>query len=125
VTLSDRLERAKRERLLAAGLLHSEAALKPDPDIDVTDDARTDAPADDGIHIEVASAGLHPVAQPTEQVSAPNNEIVTDEQSPNCPNCLRPGRVDMVDLVGNTVHLSCGSCGTMWRARRTISHPND
>jgi hypothetical protein len=114
VTLSDRLERAKRERLLAAGLLHSEAALKPEDEIDVTDGRMSDE-----IQIEVPSAGLHAVPPPIDDTPPQRTELVADERSASCPNCRRPGKVDMVDLVGNNVHLSCPTCGTMWRATRT------
>lgn len=38
MTLSERLERAKKERLIAAGLLPSEAALKPARDDPATPD---------------------------------------------------------------------------------------
>jgi hypothetical protein len=118
VTLSERLERAKRERLLAAGLLHSEAALKPEDEIDVTDGAAGAAQVDDGLHIEMQSAGLYAVPSLAEGQSPAASSILAGERSADCPNCRKPGRVDMVDLVGHTVHMSCDNCGTMWRARR-------
>ena len=122
MTLSERLERAKRERMLAAGLLHSEAALKPEPQIDVRDGR--DAVADEHpFEIEVQANGLHPVAPPSTDLPAAMTELVTDEQNATCPNCRRPGRVDMVDLVGHSVHMSCSSCGTMWRVRRDVIDP--
>jgi predicted RNA-binding Zn-ribbon protein involved in translation (DUF1610 family) len=114
VTLSERLERAKRERLLAAGLLHSEAALKPEGDVDVTDGTI----GTDEIRIEVKSAGLHAVPSSADDTSFADTPILSGERSQNCPNCRREGRVDMVDLVGHTVHMSCPNCGTLWRARR-------
>jgi hypothetical protein len=106
LTLSERLEQAKRERLLAAGLLTGEAALKPEPDIDVTDRS-IDLLEFDDIEIEATAARLHAVR------STP-----ATEGSANCPSCRRPGRVDMVDLVGHAVHMSCATCGTLWRAPR-------
>ena len=39
--------------------------------------------------------------------------------------CRRPGRVDMVDLVGHTVHMSCSICGTLWLARSPLSEQAD
>lgn len=119
MTLSERLERAKRERMLAAGLLPSEAALKPEPDIDVRDSLGND------VEIEVQAAGLHTVGPPSAEVPAGTAELVADDRNASCPNCRRPGRVDMVDLVGHTVHLSCSNCGTMWRARRPVNGPAD
>ncbi len=65
MTLSERLERAKRERLMAAGLLHSENALKPEGEVDVTD-GNASFQYDD-IKIEVKSAGLHAVGPPVER----------------------------------------------------------
>jgi hypothetical protein len=116
VTLSERLERAKRERLLAAGLLHSEAALKPEDEIDVTDSAT--GKDSHGVHIEVKSPGLYAVPPLAEQSERGESPILAGERSAECPNCRKAGRVDMVDLVGHTVHMSCDNCGTMWRARR-------
>jgi hypothetical protein len=29
----------------------------------------------------------------------------------------------MVDLVGHSVHMSCVTCGTMWRARQLVTDP--
>jgi hypothetical protein len=106
VTLSERLEKAKRQRLLAAGLLTSEAALKPAPDVDVTERSTATLEFDD-IEIEATSPRLHAVT------SSP-----TAEGTGDCPNCRRPGRVDMVDLVGHAAHMSCTTCGTLWRTPR-------
>src|SRR5262245_22288719 len=89
VTLSERLEKAKRQRLLAEGLLTSEAALKPASEIDVTDSTSGMLEFDD-IEIEAKSARLHAVGP-----------VPTTEDSAPCPKCRRPGQVDMVDLVGN------------------------
>jgi hypothetical protein len=106
VTLSERLEKAKLERLLAAGRLTGEAALKPESDVDVTD-SRAGMLEFDDIEIEAKSARLHAV-----------RPIPTAEESADCPNCRRPARVDMVDLVGHAVHMSCDACGTLWRSPR-------
>ncbi|HEX2384553.1 MAG TPA: hypothetical protein VHI95_18060 [Acidimicrobiales bacterium] len=119
MTLSERLERAKLERMLAAGLLHGEAALRPEADIDVTD-ANTDRDSfsSDDLEIEVRATGLHavsPVGQQTKFADAP---VVAGERRADCPTCRRPGNVDMVDLVGNAVHMSCARCGTLWRTPR-------
>jgi hypothetical protein len=111
--------------MLAAGLLHSEAALKPDPDIDVRDNQKAAGADEHGFEIEVQANGLHPVAPPSTDVPATMTELVTDEHNATCPNCRRPGRVDMVDLVGHSVHMSCPGCGTMWRARRAVIDPDD
>ncbi|GEM_PF-5424420 len=123
MSLSERLARAKTERMLAAGLLHSEAALKPEPalapDPDTADDPeRGEAP----VVIEVVAPGLHAVAP-----VADDERVFLDdtdaEPAPQCPKCRRPGHVDLVDLVGQSVHMSCEVCGTMWRAPHTVSQP--
>jgi hypothetical protein len=119
VTLSERLERAKRERMVKAGLLPSDAPLKPDADVDVTD-ASTGFGSNDDIRIEVKSAGLHAVSSADPQPTFSEDAVLADERSGMCPNCRRPGRVDMVDLIGHTVHMSCTTCGTMWRAQRSV-----
>ena len=117
MTLSERLERAKRERMLAAGLLHSEAALKPEAEIDVTD-PDTGGLRSYGIEIEAAASGLHSVGTATAPTKVATAPTLTGERTPDCPNCRRPGNVDMVDLVGNAVHMSCPRCGTLWRTPR-------
>jgi len=119
VTLSERLERAKRERMVKAGLLPSDAAVKPEADVDVTD-GNSGFHSDDDIRIEVRSAGLHAVSSADAQPGFSEDSLLADERSGTCPNCRRPGRVDMVDLIGHTVHMSCTTCGTMWRAQRSV-----
>jgi hypothetical protein len=114
VSLSDRLNRARTERLLAAGLVHSEAALKPEPLM-----APPPVPAEgtglfSPITIEVRPIGLHTVAGPSELT-----DVDQDGWSAACPNCNRLGHVDLVDLVGHTTHLTCETCGTMWQVRST------
>ena len=114
MSLTERLKRAQTERLLAAGLVHSEAALKPEA-ADVDDGASGDR-LFEPVTVEVRSAGLHPVADTGAIVNLEDADPV--EQSTACPNCRRPGVVDMVDLVGHRTHYSCPTCGTLWQARR-------
>jgi hypothetical protein len=117
VSLSDRLNRARTERLLAAGLVHSEAALKPEP-------VAAEEPVAEGtglfspIIIEVRPSGLHAVAAPDELT-----DVDQMGGSEACPNCHRPGHVDLVDLVGHTTHLTCLTCGTMWQVRAPEDEP--
>jgi len=110
VTLSERLERAKTQRLIAEGKLPGEAALKPEQQ---HPSGERSFESFDPVQIEVPAAGLTTVA-PSPAVD------LTGDGGEECPNCKRPGKVDMVDLVGHTVHLSCPSCGTLWRARHTV-----
>jgi hypothetical protein len=118
VSLSDKLRKAQTERMIAAGLLPGEAALKPDPG--------EGAPAHDpfDVHqpivIESPAAGLHPVADPPafDEDSSYLGEPPTMATA-RCPTCQRNGRVDMVDLVSHTTHMTCPTCRTMWQVRDT------
>jgi len=109
LSLSDRLNQAKTQRLIAAGVLSSEHALKPDhlADAGSDDEAASFAP----ITIEVPPTGLHPVAEYTDL-----GEITA---TATCPNCNGPAHLDMVDLVGHTNHFSCMRCGAMWQTRES------
>jgi hypothetical protein len=97
------------ERLIAAGMLSSEAALAPER-------SHIDEPSPTHvvfapIQVEVPAApGVHPVAPDPE--ARPSEDV--DRQ---CPTCQHTGRVDLVDLIGHTSHLTCESCGTMWQVR--------
>jgi hypothetical protein len=116
MSLSDRLQQARTQRLIEAGVLPSEFALKPEPEVQPE-------PVEDGgqglfapITIEVQPTGLHLVAKaPTELTELPEGQLAS-----NCPNCNAVGHLDMVDLVGHTVHLTCEACGTMWQVRNSV-----
>src|SRR4051812_1672092 len=113
MSLSDRLQQARTQRLIEAGVLPSEFALKPEapPEIEVEDTPQgLFAP----ITIEVRPVGLHLVAEtPIELTDLPEGELTR-----SCPTCNAPGHLDMVDLVGHTMHFTCESCGTMWQIRQ-------
>lgn len=109
VSLSDRLNKAKNQRLIAAGVLPGDQALEPEESAEpAVDEADTFAP----ITIEVRPTGLHPVAE-----SHDLGEIATA----TCPTCNRPAHLDLVDLVGHTHHYSCATCGAMWQTREPSS----
>ena len=118
MNLSERLERARTERLIAAGKLSSEAALKPESDraSGGTSGASSTSgsqphPVWDPIEIEVQSTTLHPVSD------APSTflEASADSGTHLCPNCKSQGRVDMVDLIGHRMHVTCPNCLAMWQ----------
>jgi hypothetical protein len=116
MSLSDRLQQARTQRLIEAGVLPSEYALKPEAEVqsESVDDA------DEGlfapITIEVPPTGLHLVAQAPGMLT----ELPEGQPASHCPNCNAVGHLDMVDLVGHTVHLTCETCGTMWQVRNSI-----
>ena len=126
MSLSERLQRARTQQLIEAGLLPSERALKPvDDDLPASEgNAPTEAPATDGglfepIKLEVPPVGLHLVAE------APDLRQYRDAtpESQRCPNCNGAARLDMVDLVGHTMHYTCENCGAMWQTRRPAADP--
>ena len=131
MSLSDRLQRARTQQLIDAGLLTQAEADDEAMVADVADhsaDEVADEVADDSavveepaeglfapITIEAQPVGLHLVAETRRDL----NELPDDESSLTCPTCNTRGHVDMVDLVGHTVHYTCPSCSTMWQVRKT------
>jgi hypothetical protein len=117
MSLSDHLQRARTQRLIEAGVLPSEFALKPEPEIEEP------APAEEvpeglfaPITIEALPTGLFLVADATIELT----ELPDGELGARCPHCNGYGRLDMVDLVGHTMHHTCATCGTMWQVRQTV-----
>jgi hypothetical protein len=140
VTLSERLEAARRQRLDEERARRGEALLPP-PEVHEPDDVVVDAtewdaaPAWDPteVTIEVApKPGLRLVAPLRHDDPAPGEPAATrrwddadddrwmirlsdDTFAAHCPNCAREAQIDMVDLVGHTTHYSCPACGTLWQ----------
>jgi hypothetical protein len=113
--LSDRLQRARTQRLIEAGVLPSEFALKPEAEVEPEPVEEAAQGLFAPITIEVQPTGLHLVAE-----AADLTELPEGQPASNCPNCNAIGHLDMVDLVGHTVHLTCGTCGTMWQVRNSV-----
>jgi hypothetical protein len=120
--LSDRLQRARTQRLIEAGVLPSEFALKPEAEIEPEPVEEAAQGLFAPITIEVQPTGLHLVSaapsEMTEVLPGASGEPVEAESS--CPNCQAVGRIDIVDLVGHTIHLTCENCGTMWLVRQPV-----
>jgi hypothetical protein len=120
MTLSERLQEARTRRLIEAGVLSHEHALKPEPAPKAEPPAAEETSETKGlfepITIEVQPSGLHLVTAPSELTDIPEGDA-----TPNCPNCNALGRLDMVDLVGHTRHFTCERCGTMWQVRSSVS----
>ena len=122
MSLSDKLRKAQTERMIAAGLLPSEAALKPDPSEAAA--ASDEYDFSQPIVIESPAAGLHPVADPpSPSESGEQPGALPAAHSARCPTCQRLGKVDMVDLIGHTTHMTCPTCRTMWQVRDTTLRP--
>jgi len=118
VSLSERLQRARTQQLIEAGLLTSEHALKPEqPDVPV-DDSKADAAEGlfTPVSYEVPPMGLHLVA-PGLETPADLGDLEAGDGSA-CPNCNGEARLDMVDLVGHTMHYTCENCSAMWQVRK-------
>jgi hypothetical protein len=104
VTLSERLEAARRARLEAVERL----ADPPRPEAVRRAPAPTPrVPFDAPPRVEVAAHRVHIVG----------DADPTDEAPRRCPTCNFEPRIDMVDLVGHTTHFSCTNCGTLWQVK--------
>lgn len=122
MSLSDRLQKARTNQLIAEGLLPDDHDVEATAEVEEAAVEVTPATPGDAhglfapITIEARPVGLHLVAEPGTGVT----ELADDEQSTSCPNCNAAGLVDMVDLVGHTVHYTCTSCSTMWQVRKAV-----
>jgi hypothetical protein len=97
-------------------VLPSEFALKPEPEVVPEPVESVGQGLFAPITIEVRPTGLHLVAaEPVDLTELPEGDF-----SSNCPNCNALGHLDMVDLVGHTMHLTCETCGTMWQVRQSV-----
>jgi hypothetical protein len=115
MNLTERLELARRKRLVEAGLLPADqlrvpatpAAPEPDPSPLLFQPMVMEA---------LPPSGPHVVVTPIHRES----DVAIDlgdggEPEPPCPNCGTTARVDMVDLVGHRSHYSCPNCHAMWQ----------
>src|SRR5258706_11073366 len=127
MSLSDRLQRARTQQLIESGLLSPPAVDDRDDDtvVDVVDDPLVVDEPGSGLFapvtIEARPIGLHLVAQTRSDLT----ELPDDENSSTCPTCNARGQVDMVDLVGHTVHYTCATCSTMWQVRKAVVSERD
>lgn len=126
MSLSDRLQRARTQHLIEAGILPhdhpSPVASAPEPDIDLTaledvDVADERAGLFAPITIEARPAGLHLVAEASLDLGA----LAGGDGTATCPTCHATGHADMVDLVGHTVHYTCRTCSTMWHVHKPVA----
>jgi predicted Zn finger-like uncharacterized protein len=113
-TLSQKLERARTERLIASGDLPGSAALKPEP---TEQTAPTERPLWDPIEVQVRPLGLFAV---NDAPVGPPSKGIKDVGDHPCPSCKTIGLVDLVDLVGHRIHVSCPRCGSMWQVRTDV-----
>ena len=137
MSLSDRLQRARTQQLIDSGVLpadfeaetetDAEGDVEPHGVIELPVQTVPDEPAVSGtglfapVTIEVQPIGLHLVPDmPEVIVDLSDMPATTNDAESRCPNCSTVGVVDMVDLVGHTVHYSCGTCSTMWQVRKAV-----
>ena len=124
MSLSDRLQQARTQQLIESGVLPADYVDEPELAIDVEpDEVIEESPTVSGglfapVTIEVQPIGLHLVSD----ISIDLSDTPGDENDVRCPNCKSLGVVDMVDLVGHTVHYTCGTCSTMWQVRKPVVH---
>jgi hypothetical protein len=131
VTLSERLEQARRERQAAARGEVLAAPVPPPRPYSPAAAPAAPAPADaDVLDLPVIEVrpipGLRSTVDPS-AAPAPRYPARSDAEgaeydldpaatrTSNCPTCGRAGHVDMADLVGHTTHFTCLTCGTMWQ----------
>ena len=115
MSLSERLQHARTQRLIQAGVLPRDHALQPEPELETTP-VDEEPEVSEPITIEVQATALHLVAEGPADLT----ELPEGEPASHCPNCKARGHLDMVDLVGHTVHLTCEACGTMWQVRHSV-----
>lgn len=127
MSLSDRLRKARTQKLIEAGIVpHGHATpperevTAPDTVVEVVELAAPVPPEPGGlftpITIEARPAGLHLVPQAVVDLTARDDS----EERATCPTCHGTGFADMVDLVGHTVHYTCANCSTMWQVRKPV-----
>jgi predicted Zn finger-like uncharacterized protein len=97
MNLSERLERARKQRMLAPKGAHADE--RPDG---TQSDARQKQ-----VEIVVLPIGLHSVVE--------THQTTTAGAARRCPACQAEGRIDLADLVGQREHLTCENCGAMWQ----------
>jgi hypothetical protein len=112
VSLSEKLEQARRQRLIAAG-----KAPEPEPEPEPV------APPRPSLFEPIV---IEAMPMPGQLVAAAGMiDLAEHPSDTTCPNCRAPGTVDLVDLVGHLRHCSCRSCGAMWQVRDEIGRAVD
>ena len=127
MSLSERLQKARTQQLIEQGLVAHDQTDEPEPEPEPVSEVEPEPVADDTgqdlsgglfapIIIEAQPVGLHLVATATVDLT----ERHASSDTALCPTCNARGVADMVDLVGHTVHYTCGTCSTMWQVRRPV-----
>jgi hypothetical protein len=117
MNLHERLEAAKAERRVRAGLPPEEPEVSPmhQPRRDDGDEADREAAID--------LTGYAPIVDLRPEILRRDSEpsftgaLAVGEGS-TCPNCGCEGRLDMEDVVGGVDHLSCTNCGLLFQVAR-------
>ena len=112
MTLSERLQKAKTQRLIAAGKLPGEAALKPETEPGHAAPTTNSDPVWRPIEFDVQPTTLIAVSEAPAADTFLTSTSATATH--HCPSCNSLAHVDMVDLVGHRIHVSCPQCHAMW-----------
>jgi hypothetical protein len=112
MNLRDRLEAAKAERRMRAGLPADEPDESPmhQPSVDRDVDASVDLT---GIAPVVDLRPVPPI-EPDPSFTSAFDVGVGD----TCPSCGSSSRLDMEDVVGGVDHYSCTGCGLLYQVAR-------
>lgn len=122
MNLRDRLEAAKAERRMRAGLPPTEPEGDPmHQPIGRSDEADS---ADEDYSIDLT--GYAPVVDLRHELEArarkgePSfSEALVVSETDRCPNCGSEGEIDMEDVVGGVNHYSCTNCGLLYQVARS------
>ena len=117
MNLHERLEAAKAERRLRAGLPAEEPEVSPMHQPLRGDDA--DAEGEAAIDL----TGYAPIVDLRPEIRLRDGEpsftgALAVGEGPTCPNCGCEGRLDMEDVVGGVDHFSCTNCGLLFQVAR-------
>jgi predicted Zn finger-like uncharacterized protein len=106
MNLSERLERARKQRMLAPNGAQADERPNGTPADERPNGSESDV-RQKPIEIVVLPIGLHSVVE--------THKTTTARAARRCPACQADGRIDLADLVGQREHLTCENCGAMWQ----------
>jgi hypothetical protein len=120
MNLRDRLEAAKVERRLKAGLPPEEPDVSPmDQPLGRPGAPGADSGSDTDYSIDLTEYAPVVDLRPPPSRDAPSfTGALPVAEGERCPNCSGRGLVDMEDVVGGVDHYSCSDCGLLYQVAR-------